>query len=49
MEASTYRMYFSDAKISINPETSKQFLKFNIKQKDAGHENLRPLCIDLLQ
>jgi hypothetical protein len=41
--------YFSGAKISIIPETSKQFPKFNIKQKDAGHENQRPLCIELLQ
>jgi hypothetical protein len=39
----------SGANISINPETSKQFPKFNIKQKDAGPENLRHLCIELLQ
>ena len=39
----------SAAKIDINTETSKQFPKFNIKQRDAGHENLRPLCIELLQ
>jgi len=39
----------SDAKISIIPETSKYFPKFNIKQKDAGPKNLRPLCIELLQ
>ena len=39
----------SGANISINPETSKQFPKFNKKQRDAGHENLRPLCIELLQ
>lgn len=39
----------SGAKISINPEISKQFPKFNIKQKDAGHENLRPVRIELLQ
>ena len=39
----------SGAKISINSETSKQFPKFNKKQKDAGPENLRPLCIELLQ
>ena len=41
--------YLSGAKISINHETSKQFPKFNIKQKDAGYENLRPFCIDLGQ
>jgi hypothetical protein len=28
--------YFSGAKISIIPETFKQFPKFNIKQRDAG-------------
>jgi hypothetical protein len=39
----------SGANISIIPEPSKQFPKFNIKQKDAGPENLRPLCIELLQ
>jgi hypothetical protein len=39
----------SGAKISINPETSKQFPKFNIKQRDAGHEIPRPICIELLQ
>ena len=39
----------SGANISINRETSKQFPKFNIKQRDAGHKNLRPLCIELLQ
>ena len=39
----------SGANISINPETSKQFPKFNIKQRDAGPENLRPLCIEFLQ
>jgi hypothetical protein len=39
----------SGAKISIIHETSKQFSKFNIKQRDAGPENLRPLCIELLQ
>ena len=39
----------SGAKISIIPETSKQFSKFNIKQRDAGPENLRPLCIEFLQ
>jgi hypothetical protein len=37
----------SGANISIIPEPSKQFPKFNIKQKDAGPENLRPLCIEL--
>ena len=42
-------VYLSGAKISIIPETSKKFPKFNIKQRDAGHENLRPLCIELLQ
>ena len=41
--------YLSGAKIGINPETSKQFPKFNIKQRDAGPENLRPLCIEFLQ
>ena len=41
--------YFSGAKISIIPETSKQFPKFNIKQRDAGPENLHPLCIELWQ
>ena len=50
MAASTYRLeFFSGAKISINPETSKQFPKFNIKQRDAGPENLRPIRIELLQ
>lgn len=49
MAASTYRMYFSGANISIIFETSKQFPKFNIKQRNAGHKNLRPLCIELLQ
>jgi hypothetical protein len=39
----------SGANINIIPEPSKQFPKFNIKQKDAGPENLRPLCIELLQ
>ena len=39
----------SGAKIGINPETSKQFPKFNIKQRDADPKNLRPLCIELLQ
>ena len=39
----------SGANISINPETSKQFPKFNIKQRDAGHENLHPVRIELLQ
>lgn len=39
----------SGAKISIIPITSKQFPKFNIKQRDAGPENLRPLCIEFLQ
>ena len=39
----------SGAKISIKHETSKQFPKFNIKQRDAGPENLRPLCIELWQ
>ena len=39
----------SGANISIKHETSKQFPKFNIKQMDAGPENLRPLCIELLQ
>jgi hypothetical protein len=39
----------SGANISINTETSKQFSKFNIKQRGAGHKNLRPLCIELLQ
>ena len=37
----------SGANISINPETSKQFSKFNKKQRDAGNENLRLLCIEL--
>ena len=37
MAASTYRLeFFSDAKIIINNETSKQFQIFNIKQRDAG-------------
>ena len=49
MAASKYRMYFSGAKISINPETSKQFPIFNIKQRDAGLENPRPVRIELLQ
>jgi hypothetical protein len=39
----------SGAKIRIISETSKQFSKFNIKQRDAGPENLRPLCIEFLQ
>ena len=39
----------SGAKISIIHEASKQFPKFNIKQMDAGPENLRPLRIELLQ
>jgi hypothetical protein len=39
----------SGANISINTETSKKFPKFNKKQMDAGHKNLRPLCIELLQ
>jgi hypothetical protein len=39
----------SDAKISIIFETFKQFPKFNIKQRNAGHENLRPVRIELLQ
>ena len=39
----------SGANISIKHETSKQFPKFNIKQMDAGPENLHPLCIELLQ
>jgi hypothetical protein len=34
--------HFSGAKIIIIPETSKQFPKFNIKQRGAGPENLRP-------
>jgi hypothetical protein len=41
--------HFSGAKIIIIPETSKQFPKFNIKQRGAGPENLRPLCIELWQ
>jgi hypothetical protein len=49
MAASTYRMYLSGTKINIIPETSKQFSKFNIKQRNAGHENLRPVRIELLQ
>ena len=28
----------SGANISINPETSKQFPKFNIKQRDPDHK-----------
>lgn len=43
----------SGAKISIIPETSKLFSIFFSdgikKQRDAGPENLHPLCIELLQ
>jgi hypothetical protein len=42
----------SGAKISIIPETTKLFSIFfqmAQKQRDAGPENLRPLCIELLQ
>ena len=42
----------SGAKIGIIPETSKLFPIFFMmaqKQRDAGHENLRPLRIELLQ
>ena len=39
----------SGAKISIISETSKQFPKFNKKQRDAGPENLRPVRIEFLQ
>jgi len=39
----------SGAKIRNNPEPCKQFPKFNIKQRDAGPENLRPVRIELLQ
>jgi len=44
--------HFSGAKIGIIPETSKHFsifFKMSQKQRGAGHENLRPLCIELLQ
>ena len=40
----------SGAKISIIPETAKLFpiiFMMAQKQRDAGPENLRPLCIDL--
>jgi hypothetical protein len=39
----------SGANISINPETSKQFPKFNIKHKGRRLKIPRPLCIELLQ
>ena len=35
----------SGANISINPETSKQFPKFNIKQKDAGLKSHVPYVL----
>ena len=42
----------SGAKISINPETAKLssiFFLDGIKKRNAGSENLRPLCIELWQ
>ena len=37
--------YFSGAKISIIPETFKQFPKFNIKQRDAGLKSNVPYVL----
>ena len=35
----------SGAKISIIPDTSKQFPKFNIKQRDAGLKTCVPFVL----